>query len=132
MSDSSEEDKFTPAKIEEKKTRPYLLVKLFDKNVDAIKGHSLFETGDDENDIKCFTQNDLFGTTAIMVKGYVARQFRDCIDKMDDIKTVKICINEKVLAYYDYSIPTLFEIPKTESIKKNKKIKEIENKSKKF
>ena len=56
MSDSSEEDKFTPAKIEEKKTRPYLLVKLFDKNVDAIKGHSLFEIGDDENYIKCFTQ----------------------------------------------------------------------------
>ena len=121
MSDSSEEDKFTPAKIKEKKTRPYLLVKLFDKNVDAIKGYSLFEIGDDENDIKCFTQNDLFGTTAIMVKGYVSRQFRDCIDKMDDIKTVKICINEKVLAYYDYSIPTLFEIPKTESIKKIRK-----------
>lgn len=115
MSDSLEEDKFTPAKIEEKKTRPYLLVKLFDKNINAIKGYSLFEIGDDENDIKCFTQNDLFGTTDLMVKGYVARQFRDCIDKPDDIKTVKICINEKVLAYYDYSIP------KTESIKKIRK-----------
>jgi len=123
MSDSSEEDKFTPAIIEEKKTRPYLLVKLFDKNVDAIKYHSLFEIGDDENDIKCFTQKDPFGTTDLMVKGYVARQFRDCIDKIDDIKTVKICINEKVLAYYDYSIPTLFEMPRTESIKKIKKIK---------
>jgi hypothetical protein len=112
-SDSSEDNKFTPEKIEEKKTRPYLLVELFDKNIDAIKGHSLFEIGDDENDVKCFTQKDLFGTTDLMVKGYVARQFRDCINKMDDIKTVKICINNKVLASYDYSIPTLFEMPKT-------------------
>ena len=89
-SDSSEKDKFTPAKIEEKKTRPYLLVELFDKNIDAIKGHALFEIGDDENDVKCFTQKDLFGTADLMVKGYVARQFRDCINKMDDIKAVSI------------------------------------------
>ena len=113
-SDSSEEDKFTPAKIEEKKTRPYLLVELFDKNIDAIKGHALFEIGDDENDVKSFTQKDLFGTTDLMVKGYVARQFRDCINKLDDIKAVRICINNKVLASYDYSIPTLFEMPKTD------------------
>ena len=113
MSNCSEENKFTPEIIEEKKKRPYLLVELFDKNIDAIKGHSLFEIGDDENDVKCFTQKDLFGTTDLIVKGYVARQFRDCINKMDDIKTVKICINNKVLASYDYSIPTLFEMPKT-------------------
>ena len=113
LSESSDDNKFTPAKIEEKKTRPYLLVELFDKNINAIKGHSLFEIGDDENDVKSFTQKDLFGTTDLMVKGYVARQFRDCINKMDDIKTVKICINNKVLASYDYSIPTLFEMPKT-------------------
>ena len=112
-SDSSEEDKFTPAKVEEKKSMPYLLVELFDKNINAIKGHSLFEIGDDENDVKCFTQKDLFGTTDLMVKGYVARQFRDCINKMDDIKAVRICINNKVLASYDYSIPTLFEMLKT-------------------
>ena len=32
-SESSKENKFTPEKIEEKKTRPYLLVELFDKNI---------------------------------------------------------------------------------------------------
>jgi hypothetical protein len=49
---------------------------------------------------------------------------------MDDIKTVKICINNKVYASFDYSIPTLFEMPKTESIKENKKkIKKIKNKN---
>ena len=109
-SESSEENKFTPEKIEEKKTRPYLLVQLFDKNINDIKGHALFEIGDDEDDVKCFTQKDLFGTTDLMVRGYVARQFRDCIDKFDDIKTVKICINNKVLASYDYSVPTLFSL----------------------
>ena len=44
-----------------------------------------------------------------MVKGYVARQFRDCINKLDDIKAVRICMNNKVLASYDYSTPTLFK-----------------------
>ena len=109
-SESSEENKFTPEKIEEKKTRPYLLVELFDKNIDAIKGHALYEIGDNEDDVKCFTQKDLFGTADLMVRGYVARQFRDCIDKIDDIKTVRICINNKQLAFYDYSIPTLFDL----------------------
>ena len=113
MSDSessSEEIKFTPEKIAEKKTRPYLLVQLFDKNINAMKGHALFEIGDDEDDVKCFTQKSLFGTADLMVRGYVARQFRDCIEKIDDIKTVKICINYKVLAFYDYSVPTLFDL----------------------
>ena len=109
-SESSEENKFTPEKIEEKKTRPYLLVELFDKNINAMKGHALFEIGDDEDDVKCFTQKSLFGTADLMVRGYVARQFRDCIEKIDDIKTVKICINYKVLAFYDYSVPTLFDL----------------------
>ena len=109
-SESSEENKFTPEKIAEKKTRPYLLVELFDKNVNNIKGHALYEIGDNEDDVKCFTQKDLFGTADLMVKGYVARQFRDCINKIDDIKTVKICINNKRLAFYDYSIPTLFDL----------------------
>ena len=109
-SESSEENKFTPEKIEEKKTRPYLLVELFDKNINAMKGHALFEIGDDEDDVKCFTQKSLFGTADLMVRGYVARQFRDCIEKIDDIKTVKICINYKVLASYDYSVPTLFDL----------------------
>ena len=109
-SESSEENKFTPEKIAEKKTRPYLLVQLFDKNINDIKGHALFEIGDDEDDVKCFTEKSLFGTADLMVRGYVARQFRDCIDKLDDIKTVKICINNKVLASYDYSVPTLFDL----------------------
>ena len=109
-SESSEENKFTPEKIEEKKTRPYLLVELFDKNINAMKGHALYEIGDDEDDVKCFTQKGLFGTADLMVRGYVARQFRDCIEKIDDIKTVKICINNKVLAFYDYSVPTLFDL----------------------
>ena len=125
MSNCSEENKFTPEIIEEKKKRPYLLVELFDKNIDAIKGHSLFEIGDDENDVKSFTQKDLFGTTDLMVKGYVARQFRDCINKMDDIKAVRICINNKVLASYDYSIPTLFEMPKTVKPEPNAKRKYV-------
>ena len=113
MSDSesrSEENKFTPEKIEEKKTRPYLLVELFDKNINGMKGHALFEIGDDEDDVKCFTQKSLFGTADLMVRGYVARQFRDCIEKIDDIKTVKIMINNKVLASYDYSVPSLFDL----------------------
>jgi hypothetical protein len=109
-SESSEENKFTPEKIAEKKTRPYLLVELFDKNINNIKGHALYEIGDNEDDVKCFTQKDLFGTADLMVKGYVARQFRDCINKVDDIKTVQICINNKRLAFYDYSIPTLFDL----------------------
>jgi len=109
-SEYSEENKFTPEKIVEKKTRPYILVELFDKNVNNIKGHALYEIGDNEDDVKCFTQKDLFGTADLMVKGYVARQFRDCINKMDDIKTVQICINNKRLAFYDYSIPTLFDL----------------------
>ena len=45
-SETSEENKFTPEKIEEKKTRPYLLVELFDKNINDMKGHALFEIGD--------------------------------------------------------------------------------------
>ena len=114
MSDSSsssdEKSNFTPEKIAEKKTRPYLLVQLFDKNINDIKGHALFEIGDDENDVKCFTEKSLFGTADLMVRGYVARQFRDCINKIDDIKTVKICINNKRLAFYDYTIPTLFDL----------------------
>ena len=109
-SESSEENKFTPEKVEEKKTRPYLLVELFDKNINDMKGHALYEIGDDEDDVKCFTQKSLFGTADLMVRGYVARQFRDCINKLDDIKTVKICINNKVLAFYDYSVPTLFDL----------------------
>ena len=115
-SESSEENKFTPEKIAEKKTRPFLLVELFDKNINNTKGHALYEIGDNEDDVKCFTQKDLFGTADLMVRGYVARQFRDCINKLDDIKTVKICINNKQLAFYDYSIPTLFD-----SIKKTVK-----------
>ena len=113
MSDSessSEENKFTPEKIAEKKTRPYLLVQLFDKNINDMKGHALYEIGDDEDDVKCFTQKSLFGTADLMVRGYVARQFRDCINKLDDIKTVKIMINNKVLASYDYSVPSLFDL----------------------
>ena len=113
MSDSessSEENKFTPEKIAEKKTRPYLLVQLFDKNINDMKGHALFEIGDDEDDVKCFTQKTLFGTADLMVRGYIARQFRDCINKLDDIKTVKIMINNKVLASYDYSVPSLFDL----------------------
>ena len=109
-SESSEENKFTPEKITEKKTRPYLLVQLFEKNINDIKGHALFEIGDDENDVKCFTEKSLFGTADLMVRGYVARQFRDCINKLDDIKTVKVCINNKVLASYDYSVPSLFDL----------------------
>ena len=109
-SSSDEKSKFTPEKIAEKKTRPYLLVQLFDKNINDMKDHALFEIGDDEDDVKCFTQKKLFGTADLMVKGYVARQFRDCIEKIDDIKTVKICINNKVLAFYDYSVPTLFDL----------------------
>ena len=109
-SESSEEKKITPEKIEEKKTRQYLLVELFDKNINNIKGHALYEIGDNEDDVKCFTQKDLFGTADLMVRGYVARQFRDCINKLDDIKTVKVCINNKVLASYDYSVPSLFDL----------------------
>ena len=53
-------------------------------------------------------------------------------NKIDDIKTVKICINNKRLAFYDYSVPTLFELfdesvkpeatpkPKRKYIRKNK------------
>ena len=109
-SSSDEKSKFTPEKIAEKKTRPYLLVQLFDKNINDMKGHVLYEIGDNEDDVKCFTQKDLFGTADLMVRGYVARQFRDCIEKIDDIKTVKIFINNKVLAFYDYSVPTLFDL----------------------
>ena len=41
-SENSEENKFTPEKIAEKKTRPYLQVELFDKNINNIKDmHSM-------------------------------------------------------------------------------------------
>ena len=111
-SDSSDDQKskFTPEVIAEKKTRPYIIVKLFDKNYGQLRNYDLYEIGDDENDVKCFTQKSLFGTTDIMVRGYVARQFRDLIEKLDDIKTVKILINERELAFYDFSVPTLFDL----------------------
>ena len=108
--ENENKNKFTPEIIKEKKTRPYINVELFDKKINALKKHQLFEIGDNENDIRCLTENSLFGTSKLTARGYIANQFRDCINSLDDIKKITIMIRDKQLAFYDYTVPSLFDL----------------------
>jgi hypothetical protein len=104
--------KFTPEIIAEKKTRPYMIVELFDKVDDCIKTHHLFEIGDTEEDVSEFTIPSLlgFGMTDILTRGYICRNFRDRLSCKEDVKKITVMINDKKLAHYDYTVPSIFDL----------------------